>query len=138
MTSNLSFTEVVRRKRPQKREENRSLIKLATDKLKVVSGKREGASIKSSCPVKSIFVYQLDPVVTGDEIKDLLAKENVPVRGIRRINKAGWFHGSFKVDINDKDFNRVLDEGFWPTDVCCREWVVASGLNNQHGYERSS
>ena len=77
ITSESNFSEVVQPKRPQKREESRSLIKLATEKLKVVSGKREGAGIKSSCPVKSIFVYQLDPVVTGEEIKDLLMNGNV-------------------------------------------------------------
>ena len=108
------------RSKPATRKE----VKLATKDLRVVTGKgNAGSDVKGSLPAKHIYVYRVSSEVTTDSIKDFLTTKKIDVRGIRKVSKDDWLHSSFKVVINASDLGSVLDEGFWPEGVCCREWL---------------
>jgi hypothetical protein len=124
------WTDVVRKSRRKANPDPRrpapvprSVVRAATSTLQVVTGKRASTDVKGTLPAKHIYVYHVSPGVSADQVKDLITKGGVEVRGIRRVSKEGWLHGSFKVIINQKDLDRVMTAEFWPEEICCREWL---------------
>ena len=102
----------------------RHMVRMATSKLQIVTGKRaKNDTVKGSLPAKHLYVYHVSPSTSMDDLKKHVVQFGVDVRGIRRISKEDWLHGAYKVDINAKDFSKVMDEEFWPQDVCCRGWM---------------
>lgn len=117
---------------------SRQMVRLATSKLTVVTGKRANTDVvKGSLPAKHLYVYHVSPCVSMDDLKKHIVQAGVDVRGIRRISKEDWLHGAYKVDINAKDMTKVMNEEFWPESVCCREWMPfiprKMNTNNNNG-----
>jgi hypothetical protein len=144
-TGGTGWTEVVRK--PRQKENPgprrplpvpRSAVRAATSNLPVITD-----VVRGSLPAKHIYVYHVSPRVSADQVKDLITQGGVEVRGIRRVSKENWHHGSFKVVINQNDLDRVMKAEFWPEEICCREWLPfipqrtneqgAPAIDNNHG-----
>jgi hypothetical protein len=112
------------KQKPQ-RSETRAMVRKATSKLRVVTGKKESTEgVRGSRPVKHLYVYHVNPGVKTDGMKTMIEQGGVEVRSIRQVSKEDWLHGSFKVTINQADIDRAMDENFWPEEICCREWLA--------------
>jgi hypothetical protein len=117
----------------------RQVVRQATSKLRTVKGtsRAESGTVRGSLPAKHLYVFHVNPDVSTDDLKKHIVKSGVPVRGIHRISRDDWLHGTYKVDINARDLDRVMDKNFWPEEICCREWmpVIPSNTDrkNEHG-----
>jgi hypothetical protein len=56
-------------------------------------------------------------------MKSFLLKNQVQARGIKKTPKDEWMKASFKISLNEGDFEKVFTPGFWPKGVQCREWI---------------
>lgn len=101
----------------------RKQVREATKKLRVVVGKATNATVRSSKPVKHVFVYHVDKEVDAAAISEYMKSQRVTVRDIRNTAKDSLFTNSFKISVNSDDIDTVFNEEFWPDGVRCREWI---------------
>ena len=58
----------------------------------------------------------------SDKIKTFLVNNNVDVKNIERISHNESRYSSYKITVPVIDFNKPLDEKFWPNGFQCKKW----------------
>lgn len=104
-------------------EKKRRVREAARNVREVVGTASEDNSVRGSKAVKQVFVHKVDKATDSAAIKAYMNKRKVPVREIACLSKPEWFTNSFKIAVNEDDFEQVLSATFWPNGIRCREWV---------------
>ena len=111
----------------ESKRECRRLVKEANNRIKTVTGSDTSNrnNIKAAGINRTIYLSKVDKDYTEDDVKSMLAGNDINMKYIRQINGR---HGlglkkSFMIVIPEKDFDTVMNEEFWPEGLECREWL---------------
>ena len=108
----------------QKRERRQRIQERLKTNVRQVTGTKEHTTCKGVGDLKSIYVYEVDSMVSENDVKDMIISGDVPVKHIRQINgRNGGITKSFKVMIPAEKFESVMSADFWPSRMKCREWI---------------
>lgn len=104
--------------------QERRKIRSATKDLQTVVGKSSESSGVIACPpIKHIFVHKVSRSCTTDIIRKHLQSKNIQPIDVKQTSKQEWLNASFKVSLDEKDFEKTFQEEFWPCGIHCREWL---------------
>lgn len=87
-------------------------------------GKGTDKPLSASRPVAHLFVSKVQSGTTPDDNESMIKHSGVNPRKVIMTLKPVWLSLSFKVAINSVDLDKIFQEDFWQTDMCCQEWVT--------------
>lgn len=95
-------------------------------------GRSEGAEGLKAVEARSwIFVSRLCPTTSEDDVKQYLAKKDIPVSECGRLQIVSKQIAAFKVAVNKSDEDKVLSGDLWPVNAIVRPYN--KHLNFQRG-----
>ena len=59
---------------------------------------------------------------TEHDLNEFLVKNIIDVKNIDRVSHNNSRFNSYKITVSVIDFNRILDEYFWPDGIQCKKW----------------
>ena len=110
--------------------ERRRMIRAANARMQSVTGRRNDTTVKVAPNTRSIYLTKVGSDYTDEDILQLMKSNGVSAHHIRQINGKHSFSvkKSFLIVISDNDFDKTMDENFWPFGLECREWLTAEKL----------
>ena len=83
-------------------------------------GTRQHGTLKGASNTISLFVFRVDKGVSEDDIKTYLSEENITDTWVQCDSHADARAKSFRVNVNNKDKDKVMSSDFWPDGMACR------------------
>ena len=105
------------------RQEKRKRIKEAARNANVVVGVQTNTGLRGGVDAKTIFVYNVGNRYSGDDIRKHMKDSGVEVVHLKQTSHMEAPNKSFKVMIDNVDYDKVMNAGFWEKGIRCREWI---------------
>ena len=87
---------------------------------RTVYGTRQHGTLKGASNTTSLFVFRVDKGVSEDDIKTYISEENITNTSVQCVSHADARAKPFRVNVNNKDKDKVMSSDFWPDGMACR------------------
>ena len=93
----------------------------------MIFGTKGGTDLNGGERYKEIFVFNLERNTTADDITEYMNDGNVTACEVECRSNEEARHRSFRVLINDNQFEKVMMADMWPENVGCRPYFSPRG-----------
>ena len=87
---------------------------------RTVYGTHQHGTLKSVSNTTSLFVFRVDIGVSEDDIKTYLSGKILTDTFVQCVSYTDTRAKSFRVNVNNKDKDKVMSPDFWPDGMACR------------------
>ena len=115
--ANDADAEGFQRPREQRRHDQRQVRRAAR---KSMYGSAENNALKAGKKTRELFVFNLDPEMTQDDLSSYLNNAGIDLIEIERRSIDDAMNKSFRITINNCDIDTVMKPEMWPCGVGVR------------------
>jgi hypothetical protein len=102
-----------------------------------IYGTGGGGALKGALRTMELFLFRLDKDTKTEDVQEYLHDQGLKVLKLECVSNGAARYKSYKLTIDFKDSEQVLDETFWPDGVGCRQFVgrriIGGTLNRKNG-----
>ena len=88
--------------------------------------------LKSGPKLADLFVFNVHADVETQDLEEFVKGEDIDIESLDCISHPDSYMKSFKLCVNNKFMDKIMDENFWPEGIACRRYFKPR-MNTHNG-----